>query len=136
MEAPTSLGGGTWTVKDLLGHLATWETRALEALEARPKAVEKSFSSADEFNAHHLAVRKDWSLIEVRHDYAGVRTQLVRTIEDMEDERWFEKIATPSGRSARALVVAKLLTGGAYGYFAHDFAHRRDLERSVRWLTE
>lgn len=52
----------------------------------------------------------------------------------MDDERWLAKVETSSGRSARALVLAKLLTGGRYGYLAHDFAHRRDLERSVKSL--
>lgn len=135
MEVPTLLGDGTWTVKDLLGHLAVWETRGLELLEARPKALESSFANADEFNAHHLATRRTWSLAEVRHDYDSVRTQLATTIENMDDERWLAKVETPAGRSARALLLAKLLTGGSYGYLAHDFAHRRDLERAVRSLS-
>lgn len=37
MVAPTSLGDGTWSVKDLLGHLAGWETRGLELLEVGRK---------------------------------------------------------------------------------------------------
>lgn len=135
MTTPTLLGDGTWTVKDLLGHLAAWETRGLELLEARRKATNRSFAGADQFNAHHLALRRSWSLARVRRDYDSVRTALVQAIEAMDDERWFAKVDTPSGRSARALVLAKLLTGGTYGYLAHDFAHRRDLERAVKALA-
>lgn len=134
MQAPTVLGDGTWTVKDLLGHLASWESRALEVVGARQKE-ERTFASADEFNAHHLALRRAWSLEEVQSEYDRVRSHLVATIEDMDDERWLEKIPTGSGRSALALVIAKLLNGDKYGYLAHDFAHRRDLEKSVASLT-
>lgn len=134
MTTPTLLGDGTWTVKDLLGHIAAWETRGLELLEARRKATGPSFADAHEFNAHHLALRKRWSLSRVRREYDSVRTGLVRSIESMDDERWFARIETPSGRSARALVLARLLTGGAYGYLAHDFAHRKDLERALKAL--
>lgn len=134
MVAPTSLGDGTWSVKDLLGHLAAWETRGLELLEARPKAKGRLFANADEFNAYNLSLRRGWSLERTRRDYDSVRTQLVQAIEEMDDKRWLAKVETSSGRSARALVLAKLLTGGRYGYFAHDFAHHRDLERSVKSL--
>lgn len=135
MTTPTLLGDGTWTVKDLLGHLAAWEARGLGLLEARRKATSPSFADADEFNAHHLALRRSWSLARVRRDYDSVRTALVRAIEAMDDEQWFAKIETPRGRSARALVLARVLAGGAYGYLAHDFAHRRDLERALKVLT-
>src|SRR3954453_4888919 len=30
----TGLGGGTWSPKDLVGHLETWEENALAALDA------------------------------------------------------------------------------------------------------
>ncbi|MBA2608134.1 MAG: DinB family protein, partial [Actinobacteria bacterium] len=32
------LGGGVWSIKDLIGHLATWEERALVILGARKPA--------------------------------------------------------------------------------------------------
>lgn len=135
LQLPTSLGDGTWSVKDLLGHLAAWESRALDVMSGRPQTLESSLSDADEFNAHHLTLRRQWSLAKVRRDYDEVRTQLVDAVNAIDDARWLEKIATRSGRSARALVIAKLLTGGRYGYLAHDFAHRRDLERAVTRLA-
>ena len=134
LEAPTTLGDGTWTVKDLLGHLASWETRALEIIGIRQRE-EHLYASADEFNAHHLEIKRVWSLEEVRDDYGAVRSELVQAIVEMEDERWLAKIETASGRSSLALVLAKLLNGGKYGYLAHDFAHRRDLEKAVALLA-
>ena len=134
MEAPTALGDGTWSVKDLLGHLASWEARALEIIGVRPKN-DHAFASADEFNAHHLDDKRSWSLEEVWRYYDDVRSELVSTIDQMDDERWLDKIQTSSGRSALALVISKLLNGDKYGYLAHDFAHRRDLEKAVASLS-
>lgn len=136
LQTPTALGDGTWTIKDLLGHLAAWERRALGIMSATERTPGSSFATADEFNAHQLEVTRGQSLDEVRREYDDVRSRLVTAIEEMTDERWMEKLLLSSGsRSARALIVAKVLTGGKYGYLAHDFDHRRDLERSVAQLT-
>ena len=129
---PTTLGDGTWTVKDLLGHLATWEERALDAIAGGPPPP---FATADELNAHELARKRTWSLAKVEREYDAVRTALVDAIEAMDDERWLDKVDTGSGRTALAIRLGKLLVGGRHGWFAHDLAHRADLAKAVRHLT-
>ena len=137
LTMPTVLGDGTWSIKDLLGHLATWEERALvtAGLRSAPKRA-PAFASVAEFNAHHLERKRAWSLAKVRKDYDAVRTDLVVGIEAMDDERWYEKIDVGGKRSALALVLAKMLNGDKHGLFAHDLAHARDLERAARELSE
>jgi uncharacterized protein (TIGR03083 family) len=135
LTVPTPLGDGTWSIKDLLGHLATWEARALVVAGARPKSDEPTFTDVDELNAHHLARGRAMSLDDVRAEYDDVRTALIDAIEAMSDEQWLEKIPAGKGRSARALVIAKLLNGNKYGYLAHDLAHRADLEKAVASVT-
>ncbi len=53
----------------------------------------------------------------------------------MDDERWFGKIDVGGKRSALALVLAKMLNGDKHGFFAHDLAHKRDLDEAVRILS-
>jgi hypothetical protein len=122
LVVPTQLGDGTWTVKDLLGHLATWEERALVMLGRRssPAPAASSFASADDFNAHHLERKRSWSLAKVQQEYDEVRTELVACIEGLDDERWLGKIDVGGRRSALALVLAKMLNGDRFGYFAHS----------------
>lgn len=135
LTTPTVLGDGTWSIKDLLGHLAAWEERALVVAGVRPSpASSLSFASADDFNAHHLALRRSWSLPKVRRNYVSVRSSLVSAIDGMTDDEWFRKVSVANGTSALALVLARLLTGARHGYFAHDLAHGRDLEEAVRSL--
>jgi hypothetical protein len=135
LVAQTPLGDGTWSIKDLLGHLATWEERALTTMGARPKRSDPTFADVNAHNAHHLERKRSWSLTKVRKDYDDVRSALVAAIEAMNDETWLHKIDVGGGRrSALALVLAKMLNGDRYGYFAHDFAHARGLEKAVRSL--
>jgi hypothetical protein len=135
-ERATPLGDGTWSVKDLLGHLATHEHRALVTMGVRTPASadEHLFTDVHAFNALHLATKRAWSLTEVEADYTRTRDELVAAIDATPDERWLEKIPAGRGRSALALVLAKMLNGDRFGYFAHDLAHRRGLEQAVEAL--
>jgi hypothetical protein len=132
----TALGDGTWSVKDLLGHLATHEHRALLATGARRPTPddERPFTSVQDFNAHHLETKRTWTLRKVETDYTRTREELVAVIEAMGDDRWLEKIPHGSGRSALGLVLGKMLNGDKHGLFAHDFAHRRGLEAAAEAL--
>ena len=134
----TPLGDGTWTVKDLLGHLATHEHRALVVMGVRGPAGEGEvdFDDVHEFNARHLEIKRTWSLEAVATDYATTRDALVAAIEATDEDHWREKIPHGRGRSALGLVLAKMLNGDKYGFFAHDFAHSRGLERAVAALVD
>jgi hypothetical protein len=136
-QAPTPLGDGTWTVKDLLGHLATHEHRALVIIGARTSTADDkaAFDDIAGFNEHHRKKKAAWSLSKVERDYASTRDELVSAIDDMSDDRWREKIPAGRGRSALGLVLAKALNGDKYGYFAHDLAHGRGLVAAVTALT-
>jgi hypothetical protein len=136
-ELPTPLGDGTWSVKDLLGHLATHEHRALVLMGARtPEADDETqFTDIATFNEHHREKKAVWSLANVEREYATTRDEFVNAIAATSDERWVEKIPSGRGRSALALVLAKALNGDKYGYFAHDLAHGRGLVAAIAALT-
>lgn len=132
MKVPTLLGGGTWSVKDLLGHLSGYEEQAVAlAVGERPRFDFWRFSSVDERNAADLERKRTWTVKRVLEDLASTRLRLLEVIDNMDDERWTAKVQTRTGRSALALVLGRLLVGGPHGLFAHDLAHIRDLERSV-----
>jgi hypothetical protein len=140
---PSVLGGGSWSIKDLIGHLATHEETALSVLRAgsterfltdQPSG-EPSYLSVDAFNDHHVDRKGSWSLDEVRDDAASIRAQLLAEIEATTDERWQGRIQVVTGRSALGLVLGKILNGGRFGYFTHDLAHHYDLRRSVKALA-
>jgi len=129
----TSLGDGTWSIKDLLGHLATHEHRALLVMGARtPNADDATaFTDIHAFNAHHLEKKRRWSLRRVETYYQSTRDELVAAIVATDADTWTEKIPYGSGRSALGIVLGKMLNGDKFGYFAHDLAHRRGLEQAA-----
>lgn len=133
----TNLGGGTWSVKDLIGHLAVWEEIALAQLTGkRPAHLKGPFSSGDELNDAEIERKRDWTLAKVRKDSERIRTALFEAIEQTDDERWTSKVEWGKGRSTLGLLVGRTLQGGKHGPFAHDLAHLNDLKRSVRALSE
>lgn len=135
LATPTSLGGGDWSIKDLIGHLAGWEEFALARITGkRPPHLSGSFNSADELNAAEIERKRAWSVAKVRKDAERVRTALLDAIENMDDDRWLSKVDVGKGKSALALVVGRTLIGGRHGPFAHDLAHLYDLQRSVKSL--
>jgi uncharacterized protein (TIGR03083 family) len=134
LTTPSVLGDGTWSIKDLLGHIAICEERALALAGARPSPDPHPFASVDEQNDFHIEQRRRWSLAKMQRHYAEVRDALVEEISGMDDARWLTKVDTGKVRSALGLVLGKMLNGGRFGFFAHDLAHRADLQRAVTQL--
>lgn len=135
MKRTTNLGGGAWSVKDLLGHLAGYEEQAVAIITGQRTTFDYAgVGSVDERNAADLARKSKWSVSRARKELQTRRSAFLEAIESMDDERWTSKIQTRNGRSALGLVLGKLLVGGHHGLFAHDLAHIRDLERSVKLL--
>src|SRR5437016_986714 len=70
-----TLGGGDWSVKDLIGHVAAWERRATDALvrwrAGEPVEALASDAGVDAFNARSIALDRTRTLGGVRAD-AGV----------------------------------------------------------------
>ncbi|HVF11774.1 MAG TPA: maleylpyruvate isomerase N-terminal domain-containing protein [Actinomycetota bacterium] len=137
MKERTQLGGGAWSVKDLLGHLSGYEEQAVAlATGKKPRFDFGKFASVDGRNAADIERKRTWTVKRVLDDLGSTRASFLEVIGNMDDERWTSKIQTRSGRSALALVLGKLLVGGHHGLFAHDLAHHRDLEKSIKLLKE
>jgi hypothetical protein len=126
------LGGGTWSPKDLVGHLETWEGFALAALDAwdrgeRPATgAQLQALGTDEVNRREVerkaAVRAD----ETRTSASATHTRILDRFAALGDDRWSAApIAgdqgTVGGRLGSTL-------GGDLGPFRHDPDHWADLE--------
>lgn len=131
--APATLGGGDWSIKDLLGHLASWEERALPWLESSDAADTRSFAPTDEFNAAEVEKKAGWSLSDVRDESARVHQRLLRSIEDLDDDTWLAEVPIPGHDPvARGFLVGMILAGDEHGAFAHDLAHLNDVDAYVK----
>jgi len=128
-----ALGGGEWSVKDLIGHLAGWEYLALSwARDGTWPDDAGTFTTGDEFNAAGIERKRDWTLERIRADSERIRAELVEAIEKMDDERWHAEVEAFGGKRPLHEVIGQILAGDKHGLFAHDLAHLHDLEESVR----
>jgi hypothetical protein len=142
MDVPGSIGGGEWSAKDLLAHLAFWERLALEALDdwrgGRKPGVEAVFEGGaegvDEANAGNHARWRSEPVSAVRAEAREVHERLARAIAAATDE-WRAKAFY---ETARRQTLGELL-GGVVGApkrpFGHAFAHLPDLETYVGMLA-
>ena len=145
MTQPATIGGGDWSAKDLLGHIATWEALALrtirEWLRNEIPWVEQDegvFSApaagkVDAFNARMVAEKAGKTLADVRAEAARVHRDLMIAIDSLPDAEWSKNASyrTPNGRRRKLATLVGSVLGAPQRPFGHAFAHLPDLEAYV-----
>ncbi len=143
MTHPATMGTGTWSAKDLLGHIAFWEELAAETVAAwragrRPPtegALDGAWKGADAANARNQARTTAQSLEEVRHRADAAHRAVIEAIRGLSEEEWR---APPFYPGARAAMLGDLLgrvLEGPPGPFQHASAHLGDLGAYVASLS-
>jgi len=130
------VGGGTWSPKDLIGHLASWEEYALDALAAWDRGERAPIDdlwitiSTTRLNDQAVLRKAAWSLARVRRDADRTHEELLSAIEAASDTRW-RAPATARGRKALGARLGSILQGSGGAAFAHDASHVRSLASFV-----
>jgi Mycothiol maleylpyruvate isomerase N-terminal domain len=145
MSLPATIGGGDWSAKDLIGHLATWEALALRTIQEWQRReipwVERDdgvFSApatgkVDAYNARAVAEKAGQNVGEVRADAERVHSELIAAIGSIGDEEWSKTAfyPTPNGRRRKLATLVGSVLGAPQRPFGHAFAHLPDLEAYV-----
>ncbi|MDP8955744.1 MAG: ClbS/DfsB family four-helix bundle protein [Actinomycetota bacterium] len=143
-----TIGGGDWSAKDLIGHLASWEELALRSLGEWRRGevpwVEREdgplrgpgTEAIDAFNARAVAEKQRLSLDDVRRGAQEIHQRLVAEISALSDDEWRGKASYPTegGRRNRLVTLLGAILGAPKGPFAHAFAHVPDVEAFVASL--
>jgi hypothetical protein len=131
----SGLGGGEWSPKDLVSHLASWERFALDAVaawergERAPIDRELWSRSTSAINAEGVRAAANLSWAQARRRADATHAELVGLIESLSDTRW-RTPATPRARNPVGMRIGQLLAG-SNGPFTHDLAHLKDLRALV-----
>lgn len=134
---PGTIGGGEWSAKDLMGHLAFWEELAIEAIDAwrggRIPRAESIFTAddVDAINAENFAQTAAQSLEELRRRAQESHQRIVALIGSLSDEEWNSKPAYETERRKRLSEMLGAVLGAPKRPFGHAFAHEADLRARV-----
>jgi hypothetical protein len=82
---------GTWSVKDIVAHVTTWEEETIEHLPAilagrRPPTYAAAFGGIDPFNARRTKEKAALSLREVFRQQEDVHRRVIEAVEHAPEE--------------------------------------------------
>ena len=82
---------GTWSLKDIVGHVATWEAEYVTALRElrdgkRPAALEIQVADVDRWNEDHVERKRDLNFWSVLEQLRGGRQRLLEELGHFEDD--------------------------------------------------
>lgn len=127
----TGLGGGEWSMKDLVGHLESWEQLALDAIAAWERGEQPPIADAlrtlgtDEVNRREVARKAARTVDEVRASSAATHAKLLDAFERATDD-WWGGSAVEGEAPTHGQRLGGIL-GGDLGLFRHDPDHWDDL---------
>ena len=135
------MGGGDWSAKDLMGHLAHWNEIAIEALASwrkaeRPEIEDVWGDGVDQLNAENYERGKADSTEHARDRMRRSHAALVGAIGEMDDVEWHSKAPYRTERRAWLGMMLGSISGAPKRAFGHAFAHLPDLERYVSALRQ
>lgn len=68
---------GPWSVRDILGHIATWEEEALKALAQILEGKRAPYGDVNAFNAQEQARKRNFSLDQIKKELAATHERVV-----------------------------------------------------------
>jgi uncharacterized protein (TIGR03083 family) len=135
LTRPATIGGGEWSAKDLVGHVAFWEELALGAIrDWRSGQEPAAVVGVDEVNAANQERKRTWPPDQVQRDATQVHERLVAEIRVMDEETWVAPAPAQYARHQSLGVRVGGLTGSTEGPFRHAWAHLPDLQAYVASL--
>jgi hypothetical protein len=91
---------GEWSLKDLLGHVSSWESVALERVGRmkRNEPIETiPDDKVDEWNKRFQEQCRDWRLIIVEGEFENVHARLIQEFGKLPGELWSRNEAKIAG---------------------------------------
>jgi hypothetical protein len=136
---PKTIGGGEWSAKDLIAHLAFWEELAVEALEQRRAGerprIEDVFAAGaegiDAENAGNYERSAPQTIEEIVARATRARQAVVGAIWSMSDSEWDAPATYSTTQRVRTGELLGSILGAPRKPFAHAFAHIPDLQARV-----
>ncbi len=121
---------GTWTIKDLLGHMAMWQQVGIQFItdyraSGNPQNLGLDNDAAvDTYNRRGADLRHDWSLARVHTELDDAQRHLIAAIESLSEDDLHKGLPAPWHS---ATTLEQLIAINSY---THDPEH---IEQIKRW---
>ncbi|MGE5264847.1 MAG: DinB family protein [Acidobacteriota bacterium] len=125
----------SWTVKDLLGHMAMWQQVALSFItDYRASGTPQSLglendAAVDAYNRRGADLRRDWSLARVRAELDDAQRNLLSAVETLSDDDLHRALPAPWHS---ATTLEQLIAINSY---EHDPEHIEQIKRRNQSTT-
>lgn len=128
-EAEGTIGGGDWSLRDLVGHIASWEQLALEAIHAAAQGRTPPVSnlSIDALNAEMVAAQRKLALSSLRQEAERTHLALVTAISEMDEELWEHPVTLGESQPMPLWEALGNILGAQEHLFCHLEDHLPDL---------
>ncbi len=116
-----------WRVRDIVGHLATWEREASKSIRAFQMGDEYSIPGLDEngFNDHEVQEQRKLSVPSVFALWEGARQELIAAVKHMPIDRFGSDLLYPWGDERGSVsTLVEYMTG-------HATEHQEEIEKVV-----
>ncbi len=116
---------GEWTAKDILGHIASWEEVAVDALRAiaaNELAAVEVISDFDAWNGEQAASKRPEALGVILNGLVAARGEFLTLVAQALPEQWEETFTWPWGHRN---TLAEAMAGLAY----HETEHASAIQR-------
>jgi hypothetical protein len=119
----------SWTLKDLLGHIAFWSGRAADTLRCvcedriQDIVVGEGDNWTDEWNEREYNVRRDFSFMEVRAEFLRNYKDANACLDNAPEEKLSLKL--------RGEEAAVFFVGDTSGHYREHAAHIREWLRNL-----
>ena len=103
MENPGVIDG--WSVKDIIGHITTWEDIIIDIIRAKLSNREyiRPYEDLNDFNVHQVEMKKSLSLEEIKDKFLKSHEDLIKFLNDLP-----EYVFEASSESVRVITVESL----------------------------
>ena len=119
-----------WRIRDILGHIATWDrvlVRAIETfLDGAEYVIPGMVGEETDYNAQKVAEQRDLPTSEIVKEWKESRGDFIAVVEGIPPERFFDELNFPWGeeRGSLSLMIEYMIE--------HNGEHQEEIQDALK----
>ena len=121
-----------WRIRDIIGHIATWDRQVAKSLRAFQAATEYSITNLDEHTFNEQAVKEQQALTaqQVMKEWEQARKDFIEAVQEISLDRFPGDLLYPWGDERGSIA-------GLVEYMTdHDAEHRDEIVKAIQTSDE